>query len=735
MAIARARQKDDGGWVAAVHIEPSYVSDADAPQYGASAQEAAAKVKEWLLLDLQGHGYKPQHAPHWGNYDVGYRMLTFWREKAVRLEAAPPAPAPTQPESIAVAEAIESLIEKNTPILPFVVADNVIQQWVGYLESVGQFYLGVDLNERSDATAEYLVARAETAYRGNKTFKSRIHGRGDAGRDTLYAFMHHWMMGQMIRSFPALATVLRANDGQVPEYTAIVKKAAEEGGLGDEAAADWPMGERVERTSQLRQNLRAYVQQLREDAHAGGDRNRHINDGLLEAAARIDAAIDFQLALPTEVTRERGEAHAKAMKDALDSMPQGLQSRPLRLASLARYIANEHGIASDSITPPDWRYVEQEARALGIVPLVEYLADSTSGMPPDTAYSGGLVDEAFLASNVGDLPFAVVKQRLGGNPEVIERFATLVDAEAFIAAKAEADPKGVVAGDYGIDGPEELAQASAKVRPQPLSEEEGVKRLAACFLETLKRDIGPEDFDRACLLNLGETSSGVCHSHDFCDANMTMDEAYRTTFRVRETNVDDAKVVERWNAAWEVAVQQMRVIAQALSPAQVAAIGVEAEVPSERAAPAAPEVPPFGDPSWRYAAQKGALYRYPEGKDVSAGYEQVGAMDQSFADDTVRDAHARFLAASANACRGMQEPERAVARLVQRAELGDLAIERLRGMIDFFDAYVTTLPDRKGKEMLGVDFDIEHLREVVERWDADKQAAAAPTPDSGGPSR
>jgi hypothetical protein len=84
-AVARARQLNGGGWVAVVDCGPNgYVSDADAPHYGPTAEDAMAQVHRWLLDDLACGGRlgKPQYQPHWDNYDVLYRLGDFWRVKA-----------------------------------------------------------------------------------------------------------------------------------------------------------------------------------------------------------------------------------------------------------------------------------------------------------------------------------------------------------------------------------------------------------------------------------------------------------------------------------------------------------------------------------------------------------------------------------------------------------------------------------------------------------------------------
>lgn len=49
-------------------------------------------------------------------------------------------------------------------------------------------------------------------------------------------------------------------------------------------------------------------------------------------------------------------------------------------------------------------------------------------------------------------------------------------------------------------------------------------------------------------------AAGVCHSHDFCDANMAMLEAW-TTIAGTEPDLDDDQQTATWNAAWDEAMR------------------------------------------------------------------------------------------------------------------------------------------------------------------------------------
>lgn len=55
--------------------------------------------------------------------------------------------------------------------------------------------------------------------------------------------------------------------------------------------------------------------------------------------------------------------------------------------------------------------------------------------------------------------------------------------------------------------------------------------IAMEFCRILRRDLSVEDLGEVCARNAVETSSGVCHSHDFCDANMVMEEAFHALGR------------------------------------------------------------------------------------------------------------------------------------------------------------------------------------------------------------
>lgn len=79
-------------------------------------------------------------------------------------------------------------IAEDTPIIPDMVADAVVREV--------ELWSGAELPARS-VLVQVLVDRAETVYQNNDRFRRSIRSQGNKGRDTLYAFMRHWLTGQV----------------------------------------------------------------------------------------------------------------------------------------------------------------------------------------------------------------------------------------------------------------------------------------------------------------------------------------------------------------------------------------------------------------------------------------------------------------------------------------------------------------------------------------------------------
>ena len=86
-------------------------------------------------------------------------------------------------------------IEDDTPILPYAVADSVINEvdrCVPLHMSIGE----------QRALVDKLADHADAIYARNESFRKKIRGRGDTGRDYLYAFMRHWLSSELKKTRP-----------------------------------------------------------------------------------------------------------------------------------------------------------------------------------------------------------------------------------------------------------------------------------------------------------------------------------------------------------------------------------------------------------------------------------------------------------------------------------------------------------------------------------------------------
>lgn len=84
--------------------------------------------------------------------------------------------------------------------------------------------------------------------------------------------------------------------------------------------------------------------------------------------------------------------------------------------------------------------------------------------------------------------------------------------------------------------------------------------VAHAFLRQLVADIGEENFAEVVRKQKETPIAGVCYSHDYCDANMTMDAAMASVGIIAlpedEEGMPD-RVVDLWNASWDHAKTSM----------------------------------------------------------------------------------------------------------------------------------------------------------------------------------
>jgi hypothetical protein len=82
------------------------------------------------------------------------------------------------------------------------------------------------------------------------------------------------------------------------------------------------------------------------------------------------------------------------------------------------------------------------------------------------------------------------------------------------------------------------------------------RQIAEQFVAQLRADLTAEEFAEVQKRNRLEESRWVCHSHDFCDANMTMDAAFRHFGIDPLPDIENGMpgwINELWNAAWDIA--------------------------------------------------------------------------------------------------------------------------------------------------------------------------------------
>lgn len=77
--------------------------------------------------------------------------------------------------------------------------------------------------------------------------------------------------------------------------------------------------------------------------------------------------------------------------------------------------------------------------------------------------------------------------------------------------------------------------------------------LAAKFSAILRDWLTAEQMEQVIQRNAAETHPGICHSHDFCDANMAMLEAAELFGLDCDSCIHDEAANRLWNAAWNLA--------------------------------------------------------------------------------------------------------------------------------------------------------------------------------------
>jgi len=78
-----------------------------------------------------------------------------------------------------------------------------------------------------------------------------------------------------------------------------------------------------------------------------------------------------------------------------------------------------------------------------------------------------------------------------------------------------------------------------------MNHHEKVTAVAKVFCRLIREELGDKMQD-VVARNKGESAQGVCHTHDYCDANMVMASAMRTV----GIPLDEQEI---WNSSWDIA--------------------------------------------------------------------------------------------------------------------------------------------------------------------------------------
>ena len=75
------------------------------------------------------------------------------------------------------------------------------------------------------------------------------------------------------------------------------------------------------------------------------------------------------------------------------------------------------------------------------------------------------------------------------------------------------------------------------------------EQIARRFSKLVAEYVGTENMQHIIVMNRDETDTNICHSHDFCDANVFMCEAIIDITGIVPSDND----CDMWNRAWDTA--------------------------------------------------------------------------------------------------------------------------------------------------------------------------------------
>ena len=87
------------------------------------------------------------------------------------------------------------------------------------------------------------------------------------------------------------------------------------------------------------------------------------------------------------------------------------------------------------------------------------------------------------------------------------------------------------------------------------------QKISEAFADVLRGWLSIQQMQKVRRLNRTEKDKSICHSHDFCDANMAMDEAFQQVLGLSFSEIislsgEDAEPCDElcalWNKAWNL---------------------------------------------------------------------------------------------------------------------------------------------------------------------------------------
>lgn len=80
-----------------------------------------------------------------------------------------------------------------------------------------------------------------------------------------------------------------------------------------------------------------------------------------------------------------------------------------------------------------------------------------------------------------------------------------------------------------------------------------VDSLALEFCDAMRATLSAEQMKSVVSLNREETNPHVCHSHDFCDANMVLHEVFMRRGMDLSDEARTDRLTDLWNQTWDLA--------------------------------------------------------------------------------------------------------------------------------------------------------------------------------------